>query len=136
MYAPDSRLMACSDWLRNHVRDAHHRILRPREVAGDAAILDSIKDEADLTEAAVHPVVAPAAPAPAPAPAAPAPAPTPAPAPAAPAAPAPAAPAPAAPVAPVAPVAPNANIDWATVPGYYLYFGIPYGTGSPIPGGL
>lgn len=105
-----------SDYLRDHVQDAHGRLLRPHERTGDAAIIRSIKDEADLTEVAVHPRVPRAA------------------------APLVAAPLVAAPVAPlvappVAPAAPLANIDRDTIPGYYLYFGIPYGTGPPIPGG-
>lgn len=107
------------------MRDAHHRIPRPREQTGDPAILDSIKAEADLTEVAVHPRVAPAA-APVPAPAVPV----------APFVAAPAAPLVAPPViAQAAPAAHLANIDRLTIPGYYLYFGIPYGTGPPIPGG-
>ncbi|KAH0010566.1 hypothetical protein KCU78_g10313, partial [Aureobasidium melanogenum] len=102
---------ARADYLRDHVRDAHGRVLRAHERNGDAAIIRSIKDEADLTEVAVHPRVPRAA-----------------------------APLVAAPVAPlvalpVAPAAPLASIDWALVPGYYLYFGIPYGTGPSIPGG-
>ncbi|KAG9512763.1 hypothetical protein KCV07_g9229, partial [Aureobasidium melanogenum] len=114
---------ARADHLRDHVRDAHGRVLRAHERNGDAAIIRSIKDEADLTEVAVHPRV-PRAAAPL----------------VAPVAPLVAAPLVAAPVAPlvalpVAPAAPLANIDWALVPGYYLYFGIPYGTGLPIPGG-
>lgn len=113
------------------MRDAHHRILHPREKNGDPAILDSIKAEADLTEVAVHPRVAPApAAAPVLAPAAPV----------ASAAPlvAPPVVAPAVPVMPAvqaAPAAHLANIDRLTIPGYYLYFGIPYGTGPVIPGG-
>ncbi|KAG9840527.1 hypothetical protein KCU98_g9216, partial [Aureobasidium melanogenum] len=114
---------ARADYLRDHVHDAHGRLLRPHERTGDAAIIRSIKDEADLTEVAVHPRV--------PRTAAPL---------VAPAAPLVAAPLVAAPVAPlvappVAPAAPLANIDKDTIPGYYLYFGIPYGTGPPIPGG-
>ncbi|KAH0014174.1 hypothetical protein KCU78_g8797, partial [Aureobasidium melanogenum] len=98
------------------------------ERTGDAAIIRSIKDEADLTEVAVHPRV-PHAAAPLVAPAAPLVA-----------AALVTAPLVAAPVAPlvappVAPAAPPANIDWALVPRYFLYFGIPYGTGRPIPGG-
>ncbi|KAG9757563.1 hypothetical protein KCU73_g4345, partial [Aureobasidium melanogenum] len=114
---------ARADYLRDHVRDAHGRVLRAHERNGDAAIIRSIKDEADLTEVAVHPRVPRAA--------------APLVAPVAPHAAAPLVAAPVAPLValPVAPAAPLANIDWALVPGYYLYFGIPYGTGPPIPGG-
>ncbi|KAK6000249.1 hypothetical protein QM012_003881 [Aureobasidium pullulans] len=137
-----AKTCARADHLKNHVRDAHRRRLCRREKTGDAAIIRSIKAEADLTEVAVHPRAPPAAPA---APIAAAPLAAPLVAAAAPAAPvaalvagpaAPADPLAASPVVPVAPVAPPGNIDWATVPGYYLYFGVPYGTGDPIPGGL
>ncbi|KAG9597403.1 hypothetical protein KCU77_g5993, partial [Aureobasidium melanogenum] len=80
---------ARADYLRDHVRDAHGRLLRPHERTGDAAIIRSIKDEARRTGQVAVAAAPPAPPAP-----------------------------PASPGAILAdpPAAPPANINWALVP--------------------
>ncbi|KAI4724662.1 hypothetical protein E4T49_07573 [Aureobasidium sp. EXF-10728] len=101
------------DWLSKHVLAAHGRNLRPAEEVPDAAILASIKDEAARTEVAAQ-------------------------------APPPAVLAPPGPpvVAPLgAPAVEGAvpalsRMVGEPIPGYYLHYGLPYGTGPVIPGGL
>lgn len=104
------------------MRAAHSRDLIPTEETADAAIVAAVRDEAETTRVVplAQPAALPAPPGPAPAPRAVDPLFAP----------------PFDPplVAPPAPT-PATPLDALEQPGYFIYYEVPYGTGSDIPGG-